>query len=78
MLKLESPLFKHDAMKKDIAAAELEHLGYAFLEKNGANARSYLAGIGQILEQRHLSIVGASSTSNDTGNANTASKAKHN
>ncbi|MBI1425027.1 MAG: DUF4231 domain-containing protein [Gammaproteobacteria bacterium] len=95
VLKLESPLFKNDAMKKDIAAAasvaaallvtlstsgdfqrkwtanriaaaELEHLGYTFLEKNGADARSYLARIGQILEQRHLSIVGTSSTAQDS------------
>ena len=43
-----------------IAAAELERAGYEFLEKDGANARSYLAQIGQILERRHLSIVGAS------------------
>jgi putative ribosome biogenesis GTPase RsgA len=89
VLKLESPLFKNEALKKDIAAvasvsaallitlstsgdfqrkwtanriaaAELQRVGYEFLEKNGANARSYLARVGQILERRHFSIVGSS------------------
>lgn len=43
-----------------IAAAELEHTGYEFLEKNGADARSYLAAVGQSLLRRHMSIVGNS------------------
>lgn len=43
-----------------VAAAELEHVGYDFLEKDGAEARSYLARVGLILERRHMSIVGSS------------------
>ncbi|MCE9658429.1 MAG: DUF4231 domain-containing protein [Burkholderiales bacterium] len=43
-----------------IAAAELERTGYEFLEKDGADARSYLAGVGQTLLRRHMSIVGGS------------------
>lgn len=43
-----------------IAAAELERTGYDFLEKNGADARSYLASVGPILLRRHLAIVGGS------------------
>jgi hypothetical protein len=43
-----------------IAAAELERTGYEFLEKDGADARSYLAAIGPILLRRHLAIVGGS------------------
>ena len=43
-----------------IAAAELERAGYEFLEKDGADARSYLAGVGQILLRRHMAIVGGS------------------
>ncbi len=41
-----------------IAAAELEHLGYQFLEKNPAEARAYLDQVGQILFRRHLAVVG--------------------
>jgi len=43
-----------------IAAAELERTGYEFLEKDGADARSYLAAVGPILLRRHLAIVGGS------------------
>ena len=43
-----------------IAAAELEKTGYEFLEKDGADARSYLAPVGQILLRRHMAIVGSS------------------
>ena len=43
-----------------IAAAELERTGYEFLEKDGAEARSYLAAVGPILLRRHLAIVGGS------------------
>jgi len=42
------------------AAAELERTGYEFLEKDGAEARSYLASVGPILLRRHLAIVGGS------------------
>jgi hypothetical protein len=41
-----------------IAAAELERSGYEFLEKDGADARSYLAPVGQSLLRRHMAIVG--------------------
>jgi uncharacterized membrane protein len=43
-----------------IAAAELEWTGYEFLGKDGADARSYLATVGQSLLRRHLAIVGSS------------------
>ena len=43
-----------------IAAAELERTGYEFLEKDGADARSYLAAVGPILLRRHMAIVGGS------------------
>ncbi|MDB5860035.1 MAG: hypothetical protein JWQ76_3724 [Ramlibacter sp.] len=43
-----------------IAAAELERTGYEFLEKDGADARSYLAAVGQSLLRRHMAIVGGS------------------
>lgn len=43
-----------------VAAAELERVGYEFLEKDAADARSYLGRVGQILERRHMSIVGTS------------------
>lgn len=43
-----------------IAAAELERTGYEFLEKDGAEARSYLATVGQSLLRRHTAIVGGS------------------
>ncbi len=46
-----------------IAAAELERLGYEFLEKNGKNPRSYLAGVGKILMTRNTSIVGGAEQS---------------
>ena len=42
------------------AAAELERTGYEFLEKDGADARSYLAAVGQSLLRRHMAIVGGS------------------
>jgi hypothetical protein len=41
-----------------IAAAELERIGYEFLERKGADARTYLPTIGDILLQRHMAIVG--------------------
>ncbi len=41
-----------------IAAAELERTGYELLEKGAADARSYLASVGQILYRRHMAIVG--------------------
>lgn len=41
-----------------IAAADLERAGYEFLQKNGANPRSYFATIAAILHTRHMSIVG--------------------
>jgi hypothetical protein len=41
-----------------IAAAELERTGYELLEKNGVDARSYLASVGQILLRRNMAIVG--------------------
>lgn len=41
-----------------IAAADLERIGYELLEKDGANPRSYLASLGQILFRRHMAIVG--------------------
>ncbi len=43
-----------------VAAAELERVGYDFLEKNGAEPRSFLARVGAILERRHMSIIGSS------------------
>ena len=43
-----------------IAAAELEWIGYRFLEQNGKDSRSYLAAVGKTLRQRHFSIVGNS------------------
>ena len=42
-----------------IAAAELERTGYEFLEKDGADARSYLASVGQSLLRRQMAIVGS-------------------
>ena len=42
-----------------IAAAELERTGYEFLEKDGADPRSYLASVGQSLLRRHTAIVGS-------------------
>lgn len=41
-----------------IAAAELEKIGYEFLEANGDHARSYLAEVGNILLRRQMAIVG--------------------
>jgi hypothetical protein len=43
-----------------IAAAELESIGYEFLEADGEHARSYLARVGSILLNRNRAIVGAS------------------
>lgn len=42
-----------------IASAELERIGYEFPEKDAANARSYLASVGQTLFRRHMAIVGS-------------------
>lgn len=42
-----------------IAAAELERTGYEFLEKDGVDARSYLAAVGQSLLRRQMAIVGS-------------------
>jgi len=41
-----------------IAAAELERMGYEFLQKNGTDARSYLGSIGETMHRRHMAIVG--------------------
>ncbi len=41
-----------------IAAAELERTGYEFLEKDGANPRSFLAPVAQTLLRRQMAIVG--------------------
>ena len=49
-----------------IAAAELERTGYQFLEKNGADARTYLAAVGQSLLNRHLAIVGGTERKSPT------------
>ena len=43
-----------------IAAAQLESIGYEFLEANGEHARSYLAKVGNILLNRNMAIVGES------------------
>lgn len=43
-----------------IAAAELERMGYEFLEKDGADARTCLGAVGQSLLRRHMAIVGSS------------------
>ena len=42
------------------ASAEIERTGYAFLEKNGADARAYLSEVGNSLQKRHLAILGNS------------------
>jgi hypothetical protein len=42
-----------------IAAAELERTGYEFLEKDGADPRSFLASVGQSLLRRNMAIVGS-------------------
>ena len=47
-----------------IAAAELERTGYEFLENDGADARTYLATVGQSLLRRHMAIVGSSEQRN--------------
>lgn len=59
-----------------IAAAELERAGYAFLEKNGAEPRTYLAQVGQILERRHLAIVGGSEKPRAGGEAGKGTQQK--
>ena len=41
-----------------IAAAELERSGYEFLERDGANPRSFLAPVAQTLLRRQMAIVG--------------------
>jgi len=43
-----------------IAAAEIEHAGYVFLERDGANPRSFYAEVGKIQLRRHMAIVGES------------------
>lgn len=43
-----------------VAAAELERAGYRFLENSGAEPRSYLAAVGDILLRRSLAISGGS------------------
>lgn len=40
------------------ASAEIERTGYAFLQHNGANARSYLSEVGNSLQKRHMAILG--------------------
>lgn len=42
-----------------VAAAELERTGYSFLENNGAEPRTYLASVGDILLRRQLAISGS-------------------
>lgn len=42
-----------------VAAAELERTGYSFLENNGAEPRTYLASVGDILLRRQLAIAGS-------------------
>jgi hypothetical protein len=42
------------------AAASIERLGYEFLSKQEGNPRQYLGKLGDILLQRHLSILGTS------------------
>jgi hypothetical protein len=42
-----------------VAAAELERTGYSFLENNGAEPRTYLASVGDILLRRSLAISGS-------------------
>jgi hypothetical protein len=46
--------------RRRTAAAELERTGYEFVEKDGANARSYLAAVRETLFRRHMAIVGGS------------------
>jgi len=41
-----------------VAAAELERTGYSFLENGGAEPRTYLASVGDILLRRSLAIAG--------------------
>jgi len=41
-----------------IAAAELEKIGYEFLEANGENPRDYHTKMGNILLKRNIAIVG--------------------
>lgn len=60
-----------------IAAAELERAGYEFLAKDGADARSYLAVVGQTMLGRHMAIVGGSEQRKPSqGPATPASQAK--
>ena len=42
-----------------VAAAELERTGYSFLENDGAEPRTYLASVGDILLRRQLAIAGS-------------------
>ena len=60
-MRLERPM-THDLLANVIEklSAELERIGYTFLENDGTNPRSYFAQVGQILERRHMSIVGSS------------------
>lgn len=41
-----------------IAAAQVERIGYAFLQADGRNARSFPSVGGKTLHQRHVAIVG--------------------
>jgi len=47
-----------------IAAAEFENIGYEFLQKDGVEARSYLAAVGKILLRRNMAIVGGAEQRN--------------
>ena len=42
------------------ASAEIERTGYAFLERNGEEPKSFLRGVGNSLQKRHLAILGTS------------------
>ncbi len=50
-----------------IAAAELERIGYDYLQNDGDNPRSYLKEIGDSLLRRQLLIVGNTETQNNSG-----------
>lgn len=57
-----------------IAAADLERAGYEFLEKNGANPRSYFSTIAAILHTRHMSIVGGATQPSSASAAEVAAE----
>jgi len=52
--------FQHKWQANRIAAAELERCGYVFLGKSGADPRSYLDTVAEILLQRSRAIAGDS------------------